>query len=99
MPQTSHRSGGAAYTNVQRLNDDLLIAQRSDQRKATWYLLKLDNKWVRRSLGTSDLKAARAKAYEAARVWHEDPTGDWMAAIGSTRHHLGFKQAAEEWLA
>ena len=99
MPQTSHRSGGAAYTTVQRLNDDLLIAQRSDQRKATWYLLKLGNKWVRRSLGTSDLKAARAKAYEAARVWHEDPNGDWRAAIGSTRHHLGFKQAAEDWLA
>lgn len=99
MPQTAHRSGGAAYTNVQRLNDDLLIAQRSDQRKATWYLLKLGCKWVRRSLGTSDLKAARAKAYEAARVWHEDPNGDWMAAMGSTRHHLSFKQAAEEWLA
>ncbi|MES2120487.1 MAG: tyrosine-type recombinase/integrase [Pseudomonadota bacterium] len=81
------------------MNDDLLIAQRSDQRKATWYLLKLGNKWVRRSLGTGDLKAARAKAYEAARVWHEDPNGDWMAAIGSTKHHLGFKQVAEEWLA
>jgi integrase len=99
MPQASHRSDGAAYTTVQRLNDDLLIAQRSDQRKATWYLLKLGNKWVRRSLGTSDLKAARAKAYEAARVWHEDPNGDWRAAIGSKRHHLGFKQIAEEWLA
>jgi integrase len=99
MPQTSHRSGGAAYTNVQPLNDDLLIAQRSDQRKATWYLLKLGNRWVRRSLGTVDLKAARAKAYEAARVWYEDPDGDWMAAIGSTRHHLGFRQAAENWLA
>lgn len=99
MPQTAHRSGGAAYTNVHHLNDDLLIALRSDQRKATWYLLKLGNKWVRRSLGTSDLKTARAKAYEAARVWHEDPNGDWRATIGSTRHHLGFKEAAEEWLA
>lgn len=99
MPLTAHRSGGAAYTNVHHLNDDLLIALRSDQRKATWYLLKLGNKWVRRSLGTSDLKAARAKAYEADRVWHDDPRGDWMAVIGSTRHHLGFKQVAEEWLA
>jgi len=34
-----------------------------------------------------------------ARVWHENPNGDWMAAIGSTRHQLGFKQVAEEWLA
>jgi len=99
VPQTSHRSGGAAYTNVHRLNDDLLIAQRSDQRKATWYLLKLGNKWVRRSLGTDDQKAARAKAYEAARLWHEDPDADWLAVIGSTRHHLSFKQIADEWLA
>src|SRR5687768_2591070 len=99
MPQTSHRSVGAAYTNVQRLNDDLQIAQRTDQRKGTWYLHKLGTKWVRRSLGTDDLKAARARAFEAHRVWHDEPNGDWKAAIGSTGHHIGFKQIAEEWLA
>lgn len=98
MPQTSHRSVGAAYTNAQRLNDDLQIAQRTDQRKGTWYLHKLGKKWVKRSLGTYDLKVARAKAFEAYRVWVDDPDGDWMAAIGSTRHHIGFKQVAEEWL-
>lgn len=99
MPQPSHRSGAAAYTNVQPLNDDLQIAQRTDQRKGTWYLHKLGKNWPRRSLGTDDLKTARAKAFEAYRVWLDDPAGDWMAAIGSTRHHISFKQVAEEWLA
>jgi integrase len=98
MPRTSNRSDGAAYTNVQRLNDDLLIAQRTDQRKGTWYLHKLGRKWVRRSLNTDDMKLARSRAYEAYRVWQDDPHGDWLAAIGSTRHHLGFKAVAEEWL-
>ena len=99
MPRASGRSDGAAYTNVQRLNDDLLIAQRTDQRKGTWYLHKLGRKWVRRSLNTDDVKLARSRAYEAYRVWQDDPYADWLAAIGSTRHHLSFEAAAQEWLA
>ena len=67
MPNAILPSNTSAYANVQRLNDELLIAQRGDQRKATWYLLKLGPEWVRRSLRTTDLKAARARAYEAFR--------------------------------
>ena len=89
----------SAYTNVQRLNDELLIAQRGDQRKATWYLLKLGTEWVRRSLRTTDLRNGRARAYEAFRVWQDDPTADWLAATGSTKHHMSFKLVAEDWLA
>ena len=99
MPRSSTRPDEAAYTNVQRLNDDLFIAQRADQRRGTWYLQKLGRKWVRRSLGTTDIKVARGKAYEAYRVWQADPDGDWLAAIGSTRHHISFKSVAENWLA
>lgn len=99
MPNSLPQSNGSAYTNVQRLNDELLIAQRGDQRKATWYLLKLGTEWVRRSLQTTDLKAARARAYEAFRVWQDDPTADWLAATGTTKHHVSFKSVADEWLA
>lgn len=106
MPRTLTRSDGAAYTNVLRVNDDLLIAQRADQRKGTWYLHKLGRKWVRRSLNAEDVKLARSRVYEASRsrvyeayrVWQDDPHGDWLAAIGSTRHHLAFKAVAAEWL-
>jgi hypothetical protein len=69
MPIFIPQPNGSAYTNVQRLNDELFIAQRGDQRKATWYLLKLGTEWVRRSLRTTDLKAARTRAYKAFQVW------------------------------
>jgi integrase len=99
MPRGSGRSDGAAYTNVQRLNDDLLIAQRTDQRKGTWYLHKLGPKWVRRSLNTEDVKLARSRAFDAYRIWQDDPHSDWLAAIGTTRHRVCFKAVAEDWLA
>lgn len=98
MPIASRNSGGAAYTNIQRLNDDLQIAQRADQRKGTWYLHRLGPMWIRRSLGTSDIREARAKAFEAHRLWFDDPTADWTTALGSNRVQLGFKQVAEDWL-
>ena len=98
MPNPALPANTSAYTNVQRLNDELLIAQRGDQRKATWYLHKLGAEWVRRSLRTTDLKIARARAYEAFRVWQDDPSADWLAATGSTKHLVGFKMVAEEWL-
>lgn len=98
MPIVSRNSGGAAYTNIQWLNDDLQIAQRADQRKGTWYLHRLGPKWIRRSLGTADIKMARAKAFEALRVWYDDPTADCLSAIGATRLSVGFKQVAEDWL-
>lgn len=87
-----------AYTNVHRLNDELLIAQRADQLKSTRYLHKLGTEWIRRSLRTTDLKTARARAYEAFRVWQDDPMADWLAATGSTKHLMSFKFVAEEWL-
>ena len=99
MPKPTVPPTTSAYTNVQRLNDDLLIAQRADQLKATWYLHKLGPAWVRRSLRTIDLKMARARAFEAFRVWQDDPDADWLAATGSTKHHVSFKAVAEEWLA
>lgn len=98
MPNASHSRSGAAYTNIQRLNDDLQIAQRADQRKGTWYLHRLGPKWIRRSLGTSDIREARAKAFEAHRLWYDDPAADWMAALGTSRLQVSFKHLAEDWL-
>ena len=98
MSSTYKKRSEAAYTNVQPLNDDLQIAQRADQRKGTWYLHRLGPKWIRRSLGTTDIKEARAKAFEVLRVWYDDPTADCMAVIGTTRVTVSFKEVAEDWL-
>ena len=76
MPNPNIPANKSAYTNVQSLNDELLIAQRTDQLKPTWYLHKLGAEWVRRSLRTTDLETARARADEAFRVWQGDPTAD-----------------------
>ena len=74
------------------------IAQRATQRKPTWYLLKLGNRWPRCSLKTTDLRQATALALKAYQAWLEDPNCDWRAASGNTSHHVGFKTVAEEWL-
>ena len=74
------------------------IAQRATQRKPTWYLLKLGNRWPRCSLGTTDKQLASAQALKAYQAWLEDPKSDWRAACGNTAHHVGFKTVAEEWL-
>jgi integrase len=99
MPNASRGTSAPAYSNVLVLNDDLQIAQRTDQQRGTWYLHRLGSKWVRRSLATTDLKTARGLAFAAYQVWQADPQADWLAAIGSTKHHVGFAKIANDWLA
>ncbi|HEX8301456.1 tyrosine-type recombinase/integrase [Sphingomonas sp.] len=45
------------------------------------------------------MKTARRLAFAAYQVWQADPQADWLAAIGSTKHHVGFAKIASEWLA
>lgn len=89
----------SAYDNVVQINDELWIAQRTAQKTPTWYLFKLGEKWVRRSLGTQDQRQARALALKGYQAWLEDPESDWLAACGNTSHHVSFKEVAEAWLA
>ncbi len=88
-----------AYTNIKVLTDELWIAQRSVQRKPTWYLYKVGNNFIPRSLKTSSEKEARDKAFQAYAAYLKDPTGRWYDLTDLDLYRKDFKEVAEEWLA
>lgn len=87
------------FTNVVHVTPEVTIGHRATQRRATWHLIKVGTVHVRRSLRTTDLREAKAKAMTAYTMWLNDPNSDWLSAGGITNHHISFKRCAEEWLA
>ena len=92
-------SSSPAYVNTVKVTDEAWIAQRATKSRATWYLLKLGDRWPRCSLGTDDKRQASLLTMKAYQAWLEDPDSDWRAACGNVTHHVGFKEIAETWLA
>ena len=92
-------SSNPHYVNVTQITNEAWIAQRATKSRATWYLLKLGDRWPRCSLGTDDKRQASLLTMKAYQAWLEDPDSDWRAACGNVTHHVGFKEIPETWLA
>ena len=88
-----------AYTDIVNVTDEVQIGHRASTRRANWYLVKVGNQFPRLSLRTTDRREATALALKAYQAWLENPDSDWRSVGGMTAHHVGFKKAAEEWLA
>lgn len=93
------RSSLPVFINIVHINDDLWIAHRADQKRPTWYLLKLGRHWPRRSLKTTDQAQARREALKLYMRYLEDPNGPVMGDGAHSRRQRSFKAVAEAWLA
>lgn len=85
------------FANIVYVTPEVTIGHRATQRRATWHLIRVGTVHVRRSLHTTDLREAKAKAMTAYTMWLNDPNSDWLSAGGITNHHVSFKRCAEEW--
>jgi hypothetical protein len=88
-----------AYDNIVNVTDEVRIGKRTTTQGGNWYLVKVGNRFPRLSLRTTDRRQAIALALKAYQAWLIDLDGDWRGIGGMTAHHVGFKKAAEEWLA
>ena len=87
------------YDNIKVLVDrELKIAQRSCQRKGTWYLYKIGPGFHPRSLGTTSEKEARSKAFQIYGKYQNDPDGEWWLETDLKLNKKSFKDVAEAWL-
>ncbi len=88
----------SVFNNVVKVLDDLWIAQRGTQRKATWYLYKIGKRFVQRSLGTTDKAKALGLALAAYQAYQNDPDGNWLGNVNVRFYNRSFKEIADEWI-
>lgn len=84
------------FTDTREIHPGVIIGISTNQKKPTWYLVKVEGRWIQTSLGSEDYKKAYFEAIR--RYGNFEKSGDRNDLKSDRANRHAFEIVAREWL-